>query len=470
MAEPDTLAANWNDATRVASAQRPRLGFDLDTDVCVIGGGLAGLTVAREVARRGWAVAVLEANRIAWAASGRNTGFVLPGFSEDVDSMVERVGLDHAKQLWQLSEGGLDYVRRTIAETGMPGVNPVDGWLNISKTDNDDEIRTFVERLRWIGVNIEMWPTERVRSVLPSRHYFNAVHYPRAFHIQPLNYALGLAGAARGGRRAHLRGHAGTGDRCGRRAQTHHHAGRARARFARGARGQRASGAADAAARLDADADHDLRDRERAVGQFERGAALSRRRYRRQARRQPLSHRRRRRHRRGKTGMGRAHDGVAGRPPLVRARSCRRYQAQFSRARKGQDRAPVVRHLRPLGASHAASWRHRARRLGGERLRRAWAQHHGDGRRADCSRHRRKRRYLAAVCALRAGLGGRSARARGGAGGLLGLAADQPDRAGACPLSRTGAPAQGRAVGGTQAEERRQRRPRKARRWTAKRP
>ncbi len=196
MAEPDTLAANWNDATRVASAQRPRLGFDLDTDVCVIGGGLAGLTVAREVARRGWAVAVLEANRIAWAASGRNTGFVLPGFSEDVDSMVERVGLDHAKQLWQLSEGGLDYVRRTIAETGMPGVNPVDGWLNISKTDNDDEIRTFVERMRWIGVNIEMWPAERVRSVLPSRHYFNAVHYPRAFHIQPLNYALGLASAA----------------------------------------------------------------------------------------------------------------------------------------------------------------------------------------------------------------------------------------------------------------------------------
>ena len=32
--------------------------------------------------------------------------------------------------------------------------------------------------------------------VLPSRHYFNAVHYPRAFHIHPLNYALGLAAAA----------------------------------------------------------------------------------------------------------------------------------------------------------------------------------------------------------------------------------------------------------------------------------
>ena len=196
MAEPDTPPANWNEATRVASEPRARLSFDLDIDVCVVGGGLAGLTVAREVALRGWSVVVLEANRIAWAASGRGTGFVMPGFSEDVDNMVERVGLDHAKRLWQLSVSGVDYVRRTIVETGMPGIDPVEGWLKVSKTDDEDDIRTYVERMRWIGANVEMWPTEQVRTVLPSRHYFNGVHFPGAFHIQPLNYALGLANAA----------------------------------------------------------------------------------------------------------------------------------------------------------------------------------------------------------------------------------------------------------------------------------
>ena len=186
----------WYEATRVASRERSQLTFDLDVDVCVIGAGFAGLTVAREVARRGWSVAVLEGRQVAWAASGRNTGFVIPGFHEDIDSMVERIGLDHTKELWALSEQGLAYVRRTIEETGMPGVDPQPGWLQVSKTDEGKGARAYVERLRWIGAEVEAWPTERVRAVLPSASYFSAVHYPTAFHIHPLNYALGLAKAA----------------------------------------------------------------------------------------------------------------------------------------------------------------------------------------------------------------------------------------------------------------------------------
>src|SRR5476651_1062784 len=182
MSETDPTEAGWYEATRVASPERARLNFDLDVDVCVVGAGLAGLTVAREVAQRGWSVAVLEAHRVAWAASGRNTGFVLPGFGKPIDDVIERVGLDHAKQLWALSEQGLDYVRRTIAATGMPGVDPAPGWLHISKTDNGDELRTYVERLRWIGADVETWSTERVREQLVNRRYFNAVHFRNAFH------------------------------------------------------------------------------------------------------------------------------------------------------------------------------------------------------------------------------------------------------------------------------------------------
>jgi len=195
--EQTPYASTWYSGTMVAAPARGPLTFDLDVDVCVIGAGLAGLTAAREVARRGWSVAVLESRRIAWNASGRNDGFVLPGFAESMDRIVSRVGLDHAKALWSLSDMGLKYVRTAIAEARMPGVAPIAGWLKVSKVDNGDEVLAAVQLYgQELGADVEGWPTERVREVLRTNHYFHAMHLPRAFHIHPLNYALGLAEAA----------------------------------------------------------------------------------------------------------------------------------------------------------------------------------------------------------------------------------------------------------------------------------
>jgi glycine/D-amino acid oxidase-like deaminating enzyme len=187
---------SWYAATIVDAPRRPALYSDLDVDVCVIGGGLAGLTTARELARKGWSVVLLEANRLAASASGRNTGFVLPGFGADADKLITRVGFERTKDLWTLAQAGLDYVRDTIATEQPPGVDPQDGWLYVSKRDDSDEFVKYVALLGELGCEIEGWPTERVREVLRSERYFYAINYPRALAIHPLNYALALAAAA----------------------------------------------------------------------------------------------------------------------------------------------------------------------------------------------------------------------------------------------------------------------------------
>jgi gamma-glutamylputrescine oxidase len=196
MSDNDTTAygASWYAATMADGPRRPRLAVDLDVDVCVIGGGLAGLTTARELTRAGWSVVLLEARRLASGASGRNTGFVLPGFAADAEKLIARVGFEHAKSLWALSQAGLDYVRSQVQ--GVPGVDPQAGWLYVSKTDNGDEFRHYARLLGDLGTDIETWPTERLRAVLRSERYFHAINYLRAIHIHPLNYALALAAAA----------------------------------------------------------------------------------------------------------------------------------------------------------------------------------------------------------------------------------------------------------------------------------
>lgn len=197
-AEPDDYGASYFAACRAATAPRAPLSLDLDVDVCVVGAGLAGLTVALEVARRGWSVVVLESRRIAWNASSRNAGFVLPGYPADPQALIEKVGLAHAKTLWALSEAGADYVRRTIREAKIADAElDESGWLHVSQTGSDRKTAADAELLaREFGMAVELWPGERVRAVLRSTRYFHGLHLPGAFSINPLNYSLGLAAAA----------------------------------------------------------------------------------------------------------------------------------------------------------------------------------------------------------------------------------------------------------------------------------
>jgi gamma-glutamylputrescine oxidase len=189
-------AFTWYERTITPSSARTPLSYDIDADVCVIGGGLAGLTVAREVARRGWTVALLEARHIAWNASGRNSGVVLPGFSAPIEKVVERIGLPAARALWELSQSGVEYIRGAIEEIGDTSIIEGEGWLHVSKWPDGDRILARVGLLREMAVDVESWQTERVRNALRSSHYFQAIHVPAGFQINPLAYALGLADTA----------------------------------------------------------------------------------------------------------------------------------------------------------------------------------------------------------------------------------------------------------------------------------
>jgi glycine/D-amino acid oxidase-like deaminating enzyme len=197
MSASNSPGATWYAATTVAAPSRPELTHDLDVDVCVLGGGLAGLTAAREIARLGWSVALVEADRVAAHASGRNGGVVAPGFCEPISAIVERVGLKRASELWALSTAGVEYVRTLIRETAMEGVAPVDGHLIVRTIDNEDDMLREVALMRVdLDADVEAWPTAQVREALLSPVYFQGMHLAQAFHIHAPNYALGLAAAA----------------------------------------------------------------------------------------------------------------------------------------------------------------------------------------------------------------------------------------------------------------------------------
>jgi glycine/D-amino acid oxidase-like deaminating enzyme len=181
-----------------AISERSRLTFDLDVDICVVGAGLAGLTVALEAARLGASVAVLEGRTVGWNASGHQLGTVMPGYGLPIDDLIARIGFEDTRELWSLSKEGADFVRATATEELIPGIAMTEGALEVSNVDAGERLISRLQMLgEDFGTDVEGWQVDRVRDVLRTQRYFHAVHYPRAFQIDGRKYLHGLAALAR---------------------------------------------------------------------------------------------------------------------------------------------------------------------------------------------------------------------------------------------------------------------------------
>jgi gamma-glutamylputrescine oxidase len=178
---------------------RPALHEEIETDVCVIGGGLAGLSTALGLAERGVAATLIEARRIGWGASGRNGGFVSAGFSLSARQIVKDLGREQARCIYALSQDAVSLIRRRIEDFALSDVPVIDGRMKVLRYDDPDLLvrdKDFMSEL--FGVESDIWPRERLREVLLTDRYHHALYNAAGFHFHPLNYALGIAGAAEG--------------------------------------------------------------------------------------------------------------------------------------------------------------------------------------------------------------------------------------------------------------------------------
>lgn len=176
----------------------PELRGETRADVCVVGGGYTGLSAALHLAERGYDVALVEAQRVGFGASGRNGGQVGSGQRLEVDQLEKMFGKDKARHLWEFGEEAKSLVKSLIDTHSMPAdwtPGVAHAYWQAKDVPHDHALAEKLARDYGYG-NIEPLSEEAMRAVIDSPAYKGGSIDWGAAHINPLAFVFGLARAA----------------------------------------------------------------------------------------------------------------------------------------------------------------------------------------------------------------------------------------------------------------------------------
>lgn len=176
---------------------RPRLEGRSETQILIIGGGFSGLHTALRLALAGKSVVLLEASRLAWAASGRNGGQALPGWSCDMPPLEKALGLEGARALWDSMVWAAEEMRELPQRHGFD-IDYRAGALYTAVLPR--RVRTLQENLedaaeKYGYRQLRFIPRNELSEWIASPRYLGALYDSGAAHLNPLKLAQGLADA-----------------------------------------------------------------------------------------------------------------------------------------------------------------------------------------------------------------------------------------------------------------------------------
>jgi gamma-glutamylputrescine oxidase len=171
----------------------PPLTNDIESDIVVIGGGMAGLSAAHAFAAAGKNVILIEKSICGGGASGKSSGFITPDSELNLTAYVDKYGPDAGQKLWHFATIAVEKIESNIKEFGISCdyqkqatlvvANDASG-LNELKRDHENRIK--------LGYESNLYDAQSIRSLVASKEYVGGIEYNRTFGINPFAYCQGM--------------------------------------------------------------------------------------------------------------------------------------------------------------------------------------------------------------------------------------------------------------------------------------
>lgn len=177
--------ANWQ-------TDYPELEGELQADVAIVGVGFSGVSTAVELCERGYKVALIEANRVSWGASGRNGGQIISGYGRNPSAFKPWIGSEGVSIVEQMGEECVEILKERIDKY------KIDCDLKWGYCEVALKKRHLKAYREWAKDDpaMELLDADQIKQYVNSDLYLGGYYRKDWGHIHPINLCIGEARAA----------------------------------------------------------------------------------------------------------------------------------------------------------------------------------------------------------------------------------------------------------------------------------
>lgn len=165
----------------------PSLETNKKADVCIIGAGIAGLTVAYTLLKEGKSVIILDQGAIASGQTCRTTAHLSWALNDRYFELENYFGKEGAKLAAKSHAAAIDYIEKIISEEGIDcDFDRVDGYLFASPKDTENVLEKELSSIKGIGMPISQL------AKTPALHTGPCLKFPNQGQFHIMKYLKGL--------------------------------------------------------------------------------------------------------------------------------------------------------------------------------------------------------------------------------------------------------------------------------------
>lgn len=177
----------WNDIFK--GNDFPKLNKNIEADVCIIGGGITGISTGYYLANRGFKVVVLEKDKLCSSTTGGSTGKITSQHGLIYKYLKDLNGKDFAKKYYKANEDAKENIIKIINKEKINCDLEIKNAYVFTETEKEVEnIKREVEYTEKLEIDSEF-----VTNIELPIEIYGGIKFENQAQFDPVKYTYGLA-------------------------------------------------------------------------------------------------------------------------------------------------------------------------------------------------------------------------------------------------------------------------------------